>query len=169
MRLAIGAGQRRLIRQLLTESMVLAAFGAAAGLLLAHWGDVLLLRMVAGRYRRTFQYPTRSSARRAYSGLYPRHHLSYRRPFWPASCFVVHAPRSFASLENHCIKTRQLLWFTPHTHRQDPGHRAGRGVFDSPSGCRPFRTKSLPPPSRLSWLSAREFVALSRGCCCCRL
>jgi predicted permease len=48
MRLAIGAGRRRLIRQLLTESLILAAFGAVAGLLFAHWCDVLLLRMVAG-------------------------------------------------------------------------------------------------------------------------
>jgi len=36
-RLAIGAGRGRLLRQLFTEGLILAAFGAAGGLLLAHW------------------------------------------------------------------------------------------------------------------------------------
>ena len=48
LRLAIGAGRVRLIRQLLTESLLLAVSGAAAGLLLAQWTDTLLLRMVSG-------------------------------------------------------------------------------------------------------------------------
>lgn len=41
-RLAIGAGRGRLVRQLVTESLVLGVFGAAAGLVLAAWLTRLL-------------------------------------------------------------------------------------------------------------------------------
>lgn len=36
-RMAIGAGRGRLVRQLVTEGLILSAFGAAGGLLMAHW------------------------------------------------------------------------------------------------------------------------------------
>jgi predicted permease len=46
-RLAIGAGRGRLVRQLFTESLVIATVSAACGLLVAWWGSKLLLWLAA--------------------------------------------------------------------------------------------------------------------------
>jgi putative ABC transport system permease protein len=54
-RAALGAGRGRLIRQLITESLLLGAAGGAAGLLAGGWAIALILRVIPGDIPRVGQ------------------------------------------------------------------------------------------------------------------
>ena len=62
-RMSIGSGRIRLIRQLLTESFVLAIAGGAVGLLIATWGRRVLLTWISSRAGPFFALQAETDAR----------------------------------------------------------------------------------------------------------
>ena len=109
-RLALGAGRGTLVRQFLTETMVLAAFGGAAGFLLAPWTASLLAASQPGLLDLDLRPDTRV--------------LMFSAAGWLIAVLVVGLAPIIASRKVRLLPGSAETAVTPRTHARPGVHHA---------------------------------------------
>ena len=128
-RLAIGASRGRLIRQLLTEGVVLVSLGAGAGLLFARWGASFLVAVLAGPAQRVVLDPH-----------FDLRVLGFYRRRVDCNRAAVQPGASTAGNARRCRETRRRR---RDRHSQPPRSNAGRRA-SHPVGPLALRRRALP-------------------------
>ena len=85
-RLALGAGRARLIRQLLIESLVLACVGGLLGVLAANWGTALFKTFLPRTY---LPIGYTFAGGRSHAAVHRGAHAGHRRRVWPGAGVAV--------------------------------------------------------------------------------
>ena len=134
-RLALGAGMERVIRQMLTESLFLAAIGGAAGVLIAYLGNPLAARLVPTTLPIARHSPDRSACPvvRGSRDVPDRHRLWHRAR-------AARAPRDGDDRPARRRPRRRQPANAANPFRAR--HRRGRGVRGAPGVCRPADSRA---------------------------